>query len=368
MVTSPCVTSRRDDSPRGDVTMAMLRAMSQVSVRGRPGPSIADVARLAGVSQQTVSRVSTGATNVRPETRERVLAAMDQLGYSPNHAARALRSGSFGTIGLIAHRLTRTGESRTFEGVVEAARQHGYSVTLVDVRTPSSSDVSDAVRRLDHQAIDGLVVIRAEDATPATLALPPRLPVVVSDSRFVGHHPAVGTDQAEGASLAVQHLLDLGHPTVHHVGGPLDSTPARVRADAWRTRLRAAGRPVPEEWHGDWSAASGYSVGAQIAASSDVTAVFCANDEMAAGVIRALHEAGRRVPEDVSVVGFDDIPMAEYLWPPLTTVRQDFTAIGAELVELLMRQIRDHTRLAGHHVVVPTTLVVRASTAPPRPS
>jgi len=342
--------------------------MAQVpSPRGRAGPSIADVARLAGVSQQTVSRVSTGATNVRPATRDRVQAAMDQLGYSPNHAARALRSGSFHAIGLIAHRLTRTGESRTLEGVVEAARQHGYTVSLVDVRTPSSSDVSDAVRRLDHQAIDGLVVIRAEDATPATLALPPRLPVVVSDSRFVGHHPAVGTDQVEGATSAVQHLLDLGHPTVHHVGGPLDSTPARVRADAWRTRLRAAGRPVPEAWHGDWSAASGYRVGTEVAADPQVTAVFCGNDEMAAGVVRALHEAGRRVPEDVSVVGFDDVPLAEYLWPPLTTVRQDFTAIGAELVELLVRQIRDGERLPGHHVVVPTRLVVRGSTAPPRP-
>jgi DNA-binding LacI/PurR family transcriptional regulator len=349
--------------------MAMLGRMSQgTHARGRTGPSIADVARLAGVSQQTVSRVSTGATNVRAQTRERVLAAMDQLGYSPNHAARALRSGSFGTIGLIAHRLTRTGESRTFEGVVAAARQHGYTVTLVDVRTPSSSDVSDAARRLGHQAIDGLVVIRAEDATPATLALPPRLPVVVSDSRFIGHHPAVGTDQAEGAALAVQHLLDLGHPTVHHLGGPEDSTPARVRADAWRTRLRAAGRDVPTVVHGDWSAASGYAHGARLALDPAVTAVFCANDEMAAGLVRALHEHGREVPGDVSVVGFDDIPMADFLWPPLTTVRQDFTAIGSELVELLMQQIRERTTLSGHHVVVPTTLVVRASTAPPRTS
>lgn len=334
--------------------------------RLRQGPSIGDVARLAGVSQQTVSRVSTGATNVRPATRDRVLEAMDQLGYSPNHAARALRSGSFGAIGLIAHRLDRTGESRTLEAVAAAARQEGYSITLVDVRTPTSSDVSDAVRRLSHQAIDGLVVIRAEDSSPATLALPPRLPVVASDSRFMGVHPAVGTDQTQGASAAVQHLLDLGHTTVHHVAGPLDSTPARVRLEAWRTRLRAAGRPVPPVLHGDWSSASGLRLGVDLVKDPDVTAVFCANDEMAAGVIRALHEAGARVPEDVSVVGFDDIPLSEYLWPPLTTVRQDFTTIGENLVDLLMQQIREHTVLTGHHVLVPTDLVVRASTAPPR--
>ncbi|WP_449385913.1 LacI family DNA-binding transcriptional regulator [Cellulomonas soli] len=334
--------------------------------RTRPGPSISDVARLAGVSQQTVSRVSTGAENVRPDTRQRVLDAMEQLGYSPNHAARALRSGSFGAIGVIAHRLARTGESRTVEAVVEAARLEGYTVSLIDVQSPSSTDVTAAVQRLDHQAIDGLVIIRAEAATPTTLALPPRLPVVVSDSRFVGHHPAVGTDQTEGASQAVQHLLDLGHRTVHHLAGPADSTPAQTRVDAWRTRLRAAGRTVPEVLHGDWTSLSGYQIGQRLAEDCDVTAVLCANDEMAAGLMRALHEHGRRIPEDVSVVGFDDIPLAEYLWPPLTTVRQDFRAIGSELVALLLQQIRERTSLAGHHVVVPTELIVRASTGPAR--
>ncbi len=341
-------------------------AGAPVATRGRPGPSIADVAQLAGVSSQTVSRVSTGADNVRPATRDRVLAAMDELGYSPNHAARALRYGSFGTIGVIAHRLARTGESRTVEAVVEAARAEGYTVSLVDIRTPGSDDVTDAVARLSHQSIDGLVIIRAETATPVALALPPRLPVVVSDSRFVGHHPAVGADQVTGTHLAVQHLLDLGHRTVHHVAGPDDSAPAEVRVAAWRQHLVGAGRPVPDLLRGDWSARSGYEAGRRLAADPDATAVFCANDEMAAGVLRALAESGRRVPDDVSVVGFDDIPLAEYLWPPLTTVQQDFHLIGERLMELLLRQIRERTPLDDSRVVVPTRLVVRASTAGPR--
>lgn len=334
--------------------------------RGRLGPSIGDVAALARVSAQTVSRVSTGATNVRPATRDRVLAAMDELGYSPNHAARALRYGSFGTIGMIAHRLARTGESRTVEAVVEAARAEGYTVSLVDVQTPSPDDVTEAAARLSHQSIDGLVIIRAETATPTNLVLPPRVPVVVSDSRFVGHHPAVGADQITGTHLAVAHLLDLGHRTVHHLAGPPGSTPAQIRVETWREHLVGAGRPVPEVRHGDWSAASGYQQGQGVAEDLDVTAVFCANDEMAAGLVRALSEHGRRVPEDVSVVGFDDIPLAEYLWPPLTTVQQDFHLIGRRLVELLLRQIRDRSPLTDHRIVVPTRLQVRASTAPPR--
>jgi len=328
---------------------------------------MADVAARAGVSSQTVSRVSTGAENVRPETRSRVLAAMADLGYSPNSAARALRYGSFGTIGMIAHRLARTGESRTVEAVVEAARDEGYTVSLVDVHSPSSDDVRAAVARLSHQAIDGLVIIRAETATPATLALPARLPVVVSDSRFVGHHPAVGADQTGGTRRAVEHLLALGHRTVHHLAGPADSGPAAMRVDAWRSTLQAAGRAVPPFLRGDWSAASGYEQGRRIAEDTDVTAVFCANDEMAAGLCRALHEAGVRIPQEVSVVGFDDVPLAEYLWPPLTTVAQDFQGIGRRLVQLLLEQIREGVDLSDVHTLVPVELIVRGSTAPPPP-
>nr|WP_149205395.1 LacI family DNA-binding transcriptional regulator [Actinotalea subterranea] len=326
---------------------------------------MADVAALAGVSSQTVSRVSTGAGTVRPETRRRVLAAMTELGYSPNNAARALRYGSFETIGLIAHRLARTGESRTVEAVVDAARLHGYTVSLVDVQSPSSTDVSEAVARLSHQAIDGLIIIRAETATPATLALPARLPVVVSDSRFVGHHPAVGTDQTAGSRAAVEHLLALGHRTVHHIAGPADSAPAQLRVEAWRRALEDGGRPAPPPVRGDWSARSGYEQGRGLALDRTVTAVFCANDEMAAGLYRALHEAGLRVPDDVSVVGFDDIPLAEYLWPPLTTVAQDFHLIGRLLVELLLQQVHERTELADHRTLIPVDLVVRSSTAPP---
>ena len=342
----------------------MLCAMASGDPPGGGRVSIGDVARLAGVSPITVSRVANSSDAVRPATRDKVLAAMNKLGYAPNSAARALRSGSFHEIGVVVHRLDRTGESRTVEGVVNAARAEGYTISLVDVRSPTSAEVTAAAQRLRHQAIDGLIIVRAEAATAATLALPAGLPVVVSDSRLIGRHPAVGSDQAGGIRDAVEHLLSLGHQTIHHAAGPTDSTPAMVREEVWRRLLTDAGRPVPEVLRGDWTLRSGYELGLRIDPAA--TAVLCANDEMAAGMIRALHERGLRVPDDVSVVGFDDIAVAEYLWPPLTTIRQDFSRIGAELVRMLLDQVRGQGEPVERQRLVPTELVVRASTAPPR--
>ena len=332
--------------------------------RRKTGPSIEDVARLAGVSAQTVSRVSTGSPSVRPATRERVLKAMDRLGYSPNRAARALRSGAFAAIGLIAHRFERTGEALTTEAIVEAAEAQGHSVTLLHVRNTEADTWRHAANRLSDQAIDGLIIIRAEGATPESLSLPAGLPVAVAASRLLGHYPAVMADQLQGSHDAVRHLLELGHRTVHHIAGPADSDPAALRVAAWQRCLSEAGVGAPPLLRGDWSAASGYAAGRQLAADPSVSAVYCGNDEMAFGLIRALHEAGRRVPQDVSVVGFDDIALSGYAWPPLTTVQQDFRMIGHELVRLVLDRLQGKPG-SGDRVIVPTQLLVRGSTAPP---
>lgn len=337
---------------------------------GRPGarrPAMADVAALAGVSPQTVSRVSMGAANVRPETRRRVQAAMDELGYLPNRAAQALRYGHFGTLGVVARVFTRTGVSHTIEAIVAAARAEGYEVSLFDVDEATGEGFDATVGRLTSQAVDGLIILRAETSAPESLSLPSRLPVVVADSRFVGVHAAVGCDDEGGTRAAVQHLLDLGHRTVSHIRGPADSVQAGQRQQAWEDTLRAAGRPVPEVLPGDWTPASGYEQGLRLAADPGVTAVFCANDEMAAGCYRALWEAGRRVPADVSVVGFDNV-LGDFLLPPLTTVTQDFATIGEELVRLLLRQVREGKPDTASRILVPTELVIRSSTAaPPAP-
>jgi DNA-binding LacI/PurR family transcriptional regulator len=342
--------------------------MATTTGRGRPktGPSIEDVARLAGVSAQTVSRVSTGANPVRPATRERVLLAMGQLGYAPNHAARALRNGSFGTIGLIAHGFGRTGEALTTEAVLEAAEAEDYSVTLLTVRNPEAEGWEPAAHRLSHQAIDGLIIMRAERVTLDSLSLPAGMAVAVSDSRLVGHYPAVAADQVQGSTEAVRHLLDLGHRSIHHIAGPATSEPARVRAATWQRILEEAGMRPSRLWRGDWSARSGYLIGQEIAQDPSITAVYSANDEMAFGLLRALHEHGRRVPEDVSIVGFDGIVLSEFSSPPLTTVKQDWRRIGQELVRLVLEQIRTTATIPRDRVLIPTELVVRGTTAPAR--
>jgi DNA-binding LacI/PurR family transcriptional regulator len=211
--------------------------------------------------------------------------------------------------------------------------------------------------------VDGILVIAPqESATQALLHLPEDVPVVAAEAGPGNVVPLVAVDQRAGAALATQHLLDLGHRSVWHVSGPTDWLEAQDRREGWRTTLEAAGAPTPTELVGDWSARTGHELGRKLAGNPDVTAVFAANDQMALGVLRSPHEAGRRIPEDISIVGFDDIPEAGYFTPPLTTVRQDFTEIGRRSLLLLLQQIEGGVRAPARETVAPE-LVVRASTA-----
>jgi DNA-binding LacI/PurR family transcriptional regulator len=326
---------------------------------------MADVARLAGVSSQTVSRVSTGHPGVVGSTRQHVLKAMQELGYRPNSAARALKLGEFRTIGIIVFTLATTGNSRTVEAIATHAAHEGYAITLIPVAGPTQDGVLGAFTRLGELAVDGVIVImEVHLLDAATVTLPPGVQVVVVDSDAGDRYTVVDTDQADGARQAVRHLLDLGHHTVWHVTGPQESFASERRAVAWRTVLREAGRPVPPVCVGDWSAESGYHAGLRLAGEPECTAVFAANDQMALGLLRALHERGRRVPQDVSVVGFDDIPDAASFIPPLTTVHQDFAEVGRRCVQGLLAQIRREETGPGT-TLVPTRLVLRHSTAAP---
>ncbi len=328
---------------------------------------MADVAAAAGVSSQTVSRVANGADVVAASTRERVLAAMHELGYRPNAAARALRSGTARSIGVVAFDMTTTGTLSTLTAISQAADTLGYSVTLVAERTRTSTSVSSSLSRLRDMAVDGLIVIidSVPDDDAPTYHLPTPIPLVVVDSDPASGHVRIDIDQEVGAVAAVDHLLQLGHATVHHLGGPQFSNAARIRTLAWRNALERAGRRVPPAVFGDWTAQSGYEVGMELVRSEKCTAVFCSNDEMAMGLLRAAHETGRQVPGDLSIVGFDDIPVASNMFPPLTTVRQDFTSMGQAAMDRLMNMI--HHGASGHEptLIIPE-LVVRASTAPPR--
>lgn len=331
-------------------------------------PVMADVARVAGVSAQTVSRVANGEQNVKEDTRRRVIRAMREVGYRPNGAARALKRGSYNSVGVITFTLESYGNIRTVDALAGSLAKRGYSVNLIVSSERTGQSVSGAYNRLADEAVDGVVLLFEAGLTDRAEAdFPPGLPIVVVGSTRRGTTlPTVDVDQAQGARIATEHLVALGHTDIWHVSGPDSAFAANLREDTWRRVLEAHGLQTNRVFPGDWSAESGYVAGRALAERDDVSAVFAGNDSMAAGLIRALREAGRDVPGDVSVVGFDNAPDSAFLWPPLTTVDQDFTVVGELSARMLLDGVNSGA-VAPVHSLVPTRLVVRQSTAAPRP-
>lgn len=325
---------------------------------------MADVARLAGVSHQTVSRVLHDSPNVRGETRDRVLAAIRQLDYRPNSMARALVTGRTRTLGVVASDTTQYGPASTVYGIEQAAHDAGYTVSVSSLRSLNRGTVLDALEQLRDQGVDGVAIIAPHRAGADALRhVRPDFPAVAVEAGQNSAIPTATVDQRAGAAAATKHLLNLGHKTVWHVAGPADWQDAEERILGWRTTLEAAGASLPAVLRGDWTPRAGYELGETLLKNRGVTAVFVGNDQMALGLLRRLHEAGREVPRDISVVGFDDIPEAAYFTPPLTTVRQDFAELGKRCLHILLARIEgdeDATR-----VVVPPELVVRESSGPP---
>ena len=323
-----------------------------------------DVASAAGVSHMTVSRVLNGSAQVSPATRARVEAALLRLGYRPNAAARALATGRSEQLSVVFFDTTLYGPASALFAIEQAARRENYSVSILSLRQLDPTSMADAVARLRAQAVDGTIIVAPHtSATQALRTVPAELPAVVVGGATIAGLPSVTLDQEAGASLATEHLLSLGHRTVWHVAGPDDWVDARGRVRGWRKALRRVGAEVPAPLVGDWSARSGYEAGQRLAENPDVSAVFVANDHMGLGVLRALTEAGRRVPHDVSVIGFDDVPEAPYFPPGLTTVRQDFEVVGTQAVTLLLRRMAGEPTAA--RTILPPQLVIRASAAPP---
>jgi DNA-binding LacI/PurR family transcriptional regulator len=333
------------------------------SNQARRAPVMADVAQLAGVSHQTVSRVLNDHPNVRSETRDRVLAAIDDLGYRRNLAARALVTRHSRTLGVVSFDTTLYGPASTLYGIEQAARAAGYFVSIVSIKTLTAERVVEAVEFLSDQGVDGIVVVAPQRTAARALAgLDTPVPVVAVEGGRAGGKPAVSVDQVDGARQVVEHLLSLGHETVWHVGGPADWLEADGRAKGWRKTLTAAGRPIPDPIVGDWSPRSGYDAGRRLAEVPELTAVFVANDQMALGLLRAFTELRIRVPAQISVAGFDDIPEAEFFSPPLTTVRQDFGEVGRRSIEILLRRVESGEDPGYERSVVPARIVVRDST------
>jgi DNA-binding LacI/PurR family transcriptional regulator len=331
-----------------------------VAPDGKQNPNMHDVAAVAGVSHITVSRVLNDYPSIRPETRERVLAAIAELGYRRNLAARALVTSRTRAIGVLSPEVAQHGPASSVLAVERAARDHGYHPLVTAAAVEHDATVA-ALGFLLDQAVEALVVIAPHETVLAAIHdLDIRVPLVTlqAPDRAGG----IGVDQAAGARLATAHLLALGHTRIQHLAGPDGYLEASARREGYLATLAEAAIVPGAELAGDWSAASGFAAAAAIDPAT--TAVVAANDQMAIGLIAALADAGRAVPADVSVVGFDDVPEAAYLRPALTTVHQDFELVGRRAVESLLAQLAP----GGDPVppVVDPDLVVRSSTGAPR--
>ncbi|PJJ71059.1 DNA-binding LacI/PurR family transcriptional regulator [Diaminobutyricimonas aerilata] len=324
--------------------------------------NIRDIAKLAGVSYQTVSRVLNDSPSIRPETRQRVLDVIEQTGFRPNQAARALVTSKTGTIGvLVASQDASYGIQTMTYAVEAAAREAGYRVSITSCASDDAS-VHEALDRLVQQAVEAVVVVAPQVRVfRAMFAASLRVPFVTLDStrRDIGH--SISVDQFAGARLATSHLIELGHERIIHLAGPQDWIEAEARMQGYLFELTERDLPVTPPILGDWTADFGYRAGVELLWRRDFTAVFAASDLMALGLLHAFREAGVDVPGEVSIVGFDDIPESAHFWPPLTTIRQNFAETGRRAVGLLVAELRSE-RVAQPSPIQPE-LVVRDTTA-----
>lgn len=326
--------------------------------------TIYDVARRAGVSHQTVTRYLNGFEGIRPATREKVRAALTELDYRPNGAARWLRTRQSNRIGILAHRMELSGPGRIIAGATTAARRRGFVLDIASMDGEDATSVDEALDVItEHQIAGVFATAQTEVVRDAVASRRLDVPVAMDSGEGLA---SFGTNpRAHPGRLAAAHLADLGHRRVASVNGPRVWIASAERRNGFFEMAAERGLDVVWQTEGDWSADSGYRAAAQL--PDEVTAVAVANDSMAIGLIYGLAERGIRVPDDVSVIGMDDAPEARFHLPPLSTVRLDFEGEGAYLMNTLIAKIEgdDLSTVPGYRL---PELVARGSTAVVRPS
>jgi LacI family transcriptional regulator len=326
--------------------------------------TIKDVAREAGVSVATVSRVYNNSGLVREDTRRRVQEIASRLGYTPNVAARSLITSKTGTLGVLLPDLYGEFFSEVIRGIDQTAQRHGYHL-LVSSSHDHRSEIEAALRSMRGR-VDGLIVMSPDmDAHVAVRHLPERFPVVLLNSAVDGDpFDSITIANFDGAYAMVQHLISLGHRRIAMITGAPRNHDATERLRGYRAALRDANIDGLPAWEapGDFSEGSGYRAAAVLLRCEPrPTAIFAANDSMAIGALGALRESGVCVPEEMAVAGFDDIPMARYLNPPLSSVHVEISALGERATRRLIEMLQHKTQQPRQHEVLPTTLVVRGS-------
>jgi LacI family transcriptional regulator len=327
-------------------------------------PTIREVADRAGVSPTTVSHVINNTRFVSEDVRRSVQAAMDELGYAPNALARSLRRGETHTIGLVLPDSANPFFAEVGRAIEATAFDVGYSVILCNTEGDSAKEQF-YLDLLAKKQVDGVILVATGDGLGSLPALSRRLPIVAVDRVLPGAEiDAVLTDNRHGGYLATQHLLDLGHRRIACITGPSHLTLSAERVVGYRDALTQAGIAVAETWlvRGDFHPESGRNGALALLERPDApTAIFACNDLMAIGILRTAAEFGLRVPEDLSVVGFDDIELASYTYPQLTTIVQPKVEMGRRAVQLLTERIAERTRVPRREMCEPV-LVVREST------
>ncbi len=327
-------------------------------------PSMFDVAKHSGVSHQSVSRVLNNNSGVSEKTRTKVLESINALGYTRNLAARALVTGKTFTIGVVSFDSGLYGPSSMLHGIQSAAKDAGYGVILTSIRELSQNALAGAIDELSNVRVDGIAVIAPQSSELKEFrGLDLKLPIVAPQSPNRKKIPTFNIDQYAGAQIAVEHLLSLGHKKIAHIAGPADWFDASQRLQGWKDLLTKKGFTTKNLFIGDWTPQSGYDITKKLMKTDEITAIFAANDAMAIGVLRALHEMKIRVPEEMSVVGFDNTPESSMLIPGLTTVDQDFSHLGHELLSLLIQQITGEKTSKKISKITPE-LMIRPSSGP----
>ncbi|UXY18217.1 LacI family transcriptional regulator [Streptomyces cynarae] len=329
--------------------------------------SIWDVAKVAGVSHQTVSRVVNGNPKVRQSTRDRVLQVIEEMGYKPNRLARALAGGPVRSVTVLTSDTTLYGASLALRGIEEAARAADFTVAISVLDEDAAESPNEVASRPARPGEPVLVIAFNAPGARAWQTLSAEFPaaaVVERPEEGRGDdRPVAWIDDRSAAAQATRYLLGLGHRTVHYMAIPSSTTRIGQRACGWREALADAGRPVPEPVEGGWSPRSGYLAARALVADPEVTALLCGNDDLALGVLRAAREAGRDVPGDLSVMGFDDVPHAAFAHPALTTVRLDFDGLGRGAFGMLHRLL-DPQNAPAPALWAEPELIVRDSTGP----
>ncbi len=326
--------------------------------------TLRDVALQAGVSYQTVSRVVNEDPHVSEATRARVLQVIRQLNYQPNFAARSLVTRRSHILEVITFGSTHYGPAQMVAHVERAGRKLGYNLMLSNISEMTVEAIRAAIDNLSRRLVDGIILITpVVGVSHDELAdLCSGIPFVTIDTELGQQTPSVVIDQAYGSRLATQHLIELGHRQQCAISGPLTWFGARARLQSWQATLAEAGLTPGPSIEADWTASGGYyATHALIESGAQFTALAVGNDQMALGAMRALHERGIRIPEAISVVGFDDVPEAMCYEPPLTTVRQDFEALGSLSVEYLVERINDPTSPVRQRVIYPTLITRQSS-------